>query len=52
MVLNRLFQSNSPGSQVIVADATNRSRVIQTTWDFVHQLSQEPLAIEQICQLL
>ena len=50
--INRVFHSNSPGSQVIVADVTNGWRVMETPWDLVLELSREPFEIEQICQWL
>ena len=50
--INRVFHSSTPGFQDIVADATNRYLVLQTLWDLVPQLSQEPFELEQICQWL
>ena len=50
--INRVFHSNSPGSQVIVADVTNGWRVMETPWDLVLELSREPFEIEEICQCL
>ena len=47
---NRVFHSNSPGSQVIVADIINGWRVMETRWDLVLELSREPFEIEQICE--
>ena len=41
-----------PGSQDIVADATNRYRGLKTVWGLIPQLSQEPFELEQICQWL
>ena len=48
--INRLFHSNSPGSQVIVADVTNGWRVMETRRYLVLELSREPFEIEQICE--
>ena len=50
--INRVYHCNSPGSQVIVADVINGWRVIETSWDFVLELSREPFEIEQICEWL
>ena len=50
--INRVFHSNSPGSQVIVADVINCWRVMETPWELVIELSREPFEIEQICQYL
>ena len=50
--INRVFHSNSPGSQVIVADVTNGWRVMETRRYFVLELSREPFEIEQICEWL
>ena len=47
-----VFHYNSPGSQVIVADVTNSSRVMETPWDLALELSREPFEIEQICHWL
>ena len=44
--INRVFHCSTPGSQDIVADATNRYRVLP----FGDQLSQEPFELEQIYQ--
>ena len=33
--IHRVFQSNSPGFQVIVDDVTNGCRVMETRWDLV-----------------
>ena len=49
---NRVFHCSKPGFQDIVADATNRDRFLQTRWDLVPQLSQEPFELEHICQWL
>ena len=51
-LINRVFHCSTPGFQDIVADATNRYIVLQTLWDLVPQLSQEPFELEQICQWL
>ena len=48
--INRVYHCNSPGSQVIVADVINGWRVIETSWDFVLELSREPFEIEQVSQ--
>ena len=48
--INRVFHSNSPGTQVIVADVINGWRVMETPWDLVLELSREPFEIEQICE--
>ena len=48
--INRVFHSNSPGSQVIVADVINCWRVMETPWELVLELSGEPFEIEQICE--
>ena len=48
--INRVFHSNSPGSQVIVADVINCWRVMETPWELVLELSREPFEIEQICE--
>ena len=50
--INRVFHSNSPGFQVIVADVINCWRVMETPWELVLELSREPFEIEQICQYL
>ena len=50
--INRVFHSNTPGFQVIVASDTNDWRVMETPWDLVLELSREPFEIEQICQWL
>ena len=50
--INRVFHSNSPGSQVIVADIINCWRVMETPWELVLELSREPFEIEQISQWL
>ena len=50
--INRMFYCSTTGFQDIVADATNRYLVLQTLWDLVPQLSQEPFELEQICQWL
>ena len=50
--INRVFHCSKPGFQDIVADATNRDRFLQTRWDLVPQLSQEPFELEHICQWL
>ena len=50
--INRVFHSNSPGSQVIVADVINGCRVMETPREPVLELSREPFEIEQICQYL
>ena len=47
-----MFHCSAPGLQDIVADAKNRDRFLQTRWDLVPQLSQEPFELEQICQWL
>ena len=46
--INRVFQSSMPGSRVIVADATKRSRGMETPWDLVLLYFREPLEIDQI----
>ena len=51
-IYNRVFHCKSPGSQVIVCDVTNWRRVIETRWNLVLELSQEPFEIEQLCQWL
>ena len=48
--INRVFHSNSPGSQVIFADVINWWRVMETPRELVLELSREPFEIEQICQ--
>ena len=48
--INRVFHSNSPGSQVIFADVTNGLQVMETSRYLVLELSREPLEIEQICE--
>ena len=48
--INRVYHCNSPGSQVIVADVINGWRVMETSWDFVLELSREPFEIEQVSQ--
>ena len=50
--INRVFHCSSPGSQDIVADATNRYQVWVSRWNIAPQLSQEPFELEQICQWL
>ena len=50
--INRVFDLNSPGSLVIVADVINCCRIMETHWDLVLELSREPFEIEQICQWL
>ena len=50
--LNRVLHCSMPGSQDIVADATNRYRGLKTVWGLIPQLSQEPFELEQICQWL
>ena len=50
--INRVFHSNTPGFQVIVASDTNDWRVMETPWELVLELSREPFEIEQICQWL
>ena len=50
--INSVFLCKSPGSQVIVGDATNWWWVMETRWNFVLELSREPFEIEQICQWL
>ena len=50
--INRVFHSNSPRSQVIVADVTIDGRVMETPWDLVLESPREPFEIEQICQWL
>ena len=49
--INRVFHSKLPGSRVIVADATQRCRGMETRRDLVLELFREPLEIDQICQL-
>ena len=49
--INRVFHYSMPGSRVIVADATEWCRGMETRWDFVLELFREPLEIDQICQL-
>ena len=46
--INRVFHSSMPGSRVIVADATKRSRGMETPWDLVLLYFREPLEIDQI----
>ena len=50
--INRVFQCNSPGSQVIVADATNGLRVMETRRNLVLELSRKQFEIEHIFQWL
>ena len=50
--INSVFLCKSPGSQVIVGDATNWWLVMETRWNFVLELSRELFEIEQICQWL
>ena len=50
--INRVYHSNTPGFQVIVADVTNDWRVMETPWDSALELSREALEIKQICQWL
>ena len=50
--INSVFLCKSPGSQVIVCDATNYWWVMETRWNIVLELSREPFEIEQICQWL
>ena len=50
--INRVYHCNTPWFQVIVADATNDWRVMETPWDLVLELSREPFEIEQIYQWL
>ena len=50
--INRVLHSNSPESQVIVADVINCWRRMETNWELVFELSREPFEIEQICQYL
>ena len=50
--INRVFHCSTPGSQDIVADATNRYQVWVSRWNIAPQLSQEPFELEQICQWL
>ena len=50
--INRVLHSNSPESQVIVANVINCWRVMETPWELVLELSREPFEIEQICQYL
>ena len=49
--INRMFHSSMPGSRVIVADATQRCRGMETRRDLVLELFREPLEIDQIIQL-
>ena len=51
ILLTKRFHCSTPRFPDIVADATNRYRVFQTSWDLEHQLSQEPFELEQICQM-
>ena len=46
--INRVFHASMPGSRVIVADATKRSRGMETPWDLVLLYFREPLEIDQI----
>ena len=48
--IKRVFHSSLPGSRVIVADATQRCRGMETRRDLVLELFREPLEIDQICQ--
>ena len=50
--INRVFHCSTPGSQDIVADATNRYQVWVSRWNIAPQLSQEPFELEQISQWL
>ena len=50
--INRVFQCNLPGSQVIAADVTNGWRVMETRCDLVLELPRKPFEIEQICEWL
>ena len=50
--INRVFHSNSLGSQVIVADVSNGWRVMETRWYLVLELSRESFEMEQICEWL
>ena len=50
--INSVFLCKSPGSQVIVGDATNWWWVMEIRWNLVLELSREPFEIEQICQML
>ena len=50
--INSVFHCKSPGSQVIVGDATNWWWVMETRWNILLELSREPFEIEQICQWL
>ena len=47
--INSVFLCKSPGSQVIVGDATNWWWVMEIRWNLVLELSREPFEIEQIC---
>ena len=46
-----MFHSSMPGSRILVADATQRCRGMETRWDLVLELFREPLEIDQIIQL-
>ena len=46
--INRVFHSSMPGSRVIVADATKRSRGMETPWGLVLLYFREPLEIDQL----
>ena len=50
--INRVFHCKSPGSQVIVADATIGWRVMETRRNLVLELSRKQLEIEHIFQWL
>ena len=50
--INRVFHCSMPGSQDIVADATNRYQVWVRSWNIAPQLSQESFELEQIYQWL
>ena len=50
--INRVYHCKSPEFQVMVADVTNGWRVMETPWDLVLELSQEPFEIDQICEWL
>ena len=50
--INRVFHCSTPGSQDIVADATNRDQVWVSRWNIAPQLSQESFELKQICQWL
>ena len=50
--INRVFVSNLPGSEAIVANILKHRFEIYTFWDLVTRLSRELDEVYQICQLL